>query len=116
MVRHTPVLVLSVMSEIQRADPNARRVALVIVGCGTAIGAALIELATRFRPDFEVWLRQDLDARLTPVATATTILTIGPLFGLASYLWLLGRRAVQADRFPPPGLRLLVFCRVLCWE
>lgn len=94
------------MSGIQKADPVARRTAMAIVGWGTVIGAILIGGGSRFRPEFEAWVRQDLDARFRIVIVSLMILTSGPALGLAVYLWRLGGRIVLAGRYPPPGLRL----------
>jgi len=95
------------MGETQRADPNARRIAVAIVACGTVVGVVLITVARRFRPEFETWLEQDLSARLTFVIMTLTSLTTGPVLGLAAYAWHLGRRVLNAERYPPPGLRLI---------
>jgi hypothetical protein len=79
---------------------------VAIVGCATVVGVVLITVARRFRLEFEAWLGQDLSTRLRLVVGALTILTSGPVLGLAGYLWHLGQRIVRAERYPPPGLRL----------
>jgi len=95
------------MGETQKADPHSRRAAVAIVGGGTIVGVILITVARRFRPEFEAWLKEDLSDRLIFVVVTMTILTTGPLLGLAAYVWHLGRRVLRAERYPPPGLRVI---------
>jgi hypothetical protein len=95
------------MSEIQKADPKARRVGLLILGGGTLLGVVLITITGKLRPDFEAWVKQDVGARLRMVVAALTLLTAGPALGVAGYLWRLGQRIVRAERYPPPGLRVV---------
>ena len=95
------------MTDIQKADPKARRTSLVIVGGGALLGVALIRLAGTLRPEFEAWVRQDMSFRPWMVMAVVTLLTAGPVLGLAGFLWRLGRRIVRAERYPPPGLAVL---------
>ena len=104
------------MNEIQRADPAARRMIGVVIGCGALAGAVLITLGTRFRPAFEAWVERDLPARLMVVVVALLILTSGPVLVLAAYFWRLGRRSIRNERSPPPGLRLLRDTPILTGE
>lgn len=101
------------MDETQRADPDARRTALTIVGWGAVAGVVVLGIAERLRPEFEAWLEQASSARLTIVSAGVTILVAGPLLGLAAYLLHLGQRIVSAERYPPPGLRRIRDTRVL---
>jgi len=93
--------------EIQKADSNARRMGVVIVVSGTVLGIALLSLAATCRPAFDAWVKQDVDARSRTVMIALTLVTAGPAFGMAVYLWHLGRRIVRVERYPPPGLRVV---------
>jgi hypothetical protein len=95
------------MSDIQRADPTIRRMVVVVLGAGIAIAAAILLIASRFRAPFEAWLVQDLRARTTVVFAALTIISAGPVLGMAGYLWRLGQRIARSGRYPPPGLRVL---------
>ena len=94
------------MRETQPADPDARRTILVIVGVATVAGALLIGAAMRFRPALESWLQQDPRGRLPMVVAVMMLLSAGPVLALSAYLWSLGRRAIRARRYPPPGLRV----------
>jgi hypothetical protein len=95
------------VAETRRSDPKARRAALVVAGGGTFVGVVLIAAARRFRPELGAWLMRDPGARIALVVAAVTAVTIGPLVGLAVYLWQLGGRTIRAGQYPPPGLRLL---------
>jgi hypothetical protein len=95
------------MAEIQKADPNVRRAGLGIVGAGAILGVLLMSIAASFRPDFEAWVRQDFTVRVRMVMMALTLLTAGPALGMAGYLWHLGNRIIRAERYPPPGLRVV---------
>lgn len=63
------------------------RQSLIVVAIGGAIGAVLIALALHYRLDFEVWVREDLRARVRLVMGVLTLLTSGPLLGMAVYCW-----------------------------
>jgi hypothetical protein len=71
------------MGETQGADPDARRISVVIIGCATVVGVVLIMDVRHFRPEFEDWLEQDFTARFRLVIAALTIITSGPVLGLA---------------------------------
>jgi hypothetical protein len=79
----------------------------VIVGCGMTVGIAVIVVASQLRPEFEAWVRQDLCARLKLVIAVLTLITVGPVLGLAGYCWHLGQRILRAAQYPPPGLRVV---------
>jgi hypothetical protein len=95
------------MGEIQRADPAALRLKLLVLGCAAVAGVVLISLACSFRPAFAAWAEEKPRARFRLVMEVAILLTSGPLFGLASYLWHFGRRIRRAERYPPPGFRVM---------
>ena len=95
------------MAEIQKADPRVQRTGLVIVGAGAILGVLLMSVAASLRPDFEAWVRQDLNVRVRMVIFALTLLTAGPALGMAGYFWHLGYRIIRTERYPPPGLRVV---------
>ena len=66
----------------------------MIVG-GAVIGAALLYIAQRFRPEFEVWLRQDPRERIRIVVIVFVALVL-PVLVLAGHLWRLAGRARRA--------------------
>jgi hypothetical protein len=95
------------MPDIQKADPAARRIAVLMMVCGTVVGALLLIAVDRLRPQLESWLRQDLRARAW--IGVALMAAVGPLpaLGVAAYLWHLGTRVARSGRYPPPGLRVL---------
>jgi hypothetical protein len=95
------------MGDVQRADPTTRRTVFVVLGAGVAIAAAILLVASRFRAPFEAWLVEDLRSRTLIVFAALTIVSAGPVLGMAGYLWRLGQRIANSGRYPPPGLRVL---------
>jgi hypothetical protein len=95
------------VGDIQKADPNARRAGLAIVGGGALLGFVLITIAGALRPAFEAWINQDVTVYLRIVIAMLTLLTTGPAVGMAGYLWRFGQRIVRAERYPPPGFRVM---------
>jgi len=68
-------------------DRRGMRGRILVIAAAAAIGAGLMMLATRSRPDFEVWLRQDIRGRSPLVVAAMIALTSGPLVPFSRYLW-----------------------------
>ena len=95
------------MSDIQRADPRARRAALLILVSATVAGGLILAIVTARRSDLEAWVLQDVTGRARVLAWGLTVLTAGPLAGMAVYYWRLGGRVVRARRFPLPGARVV---------
>jgi formate hydrogenlyase subunit 3/multisubunit Na+/H+ antiporter MnhD subunit len=98
------------VNEIQKADPEARRRAMLVVVFGAAIGALLIAGFGYFRGSLHEWLVSDpaeTAFRARVVICAAAFLLAAPLIAFAVYLWLLGVRVARARQFPPPGLRVV---------
>ena len=98
------------MSKIQKADPGARRKALLIVGLGIMIGALLIIGFERFRTPLLNWLLSKPEKLLYRVGLFcffSSVLGSAPLFGFSVYLWSLGGRVTRFKRFPLPGHRVV---------
>jgi len=104
------------MTDIRRADPPARRRALVLVAIAAVVGTLLIIVIDRYRVPLSEWLLADPDAahpRMTWVVRSLAVLLPMPLLGFALYLWSVGARTLQARMFPPPGLRVVRDIRVI---
>lgn len=100
----------SEMNEIQKADPTARRQAVLAVIFGAAVGGLLIAGFDHFHGPFREWLLSDpaetaRRARLAMYLAAFVL--SAPLIAFAVYLWLLGARVMRAQQFPPPGVRVI---------
>jgi hypothetical protein len=95
------------MPEIEKGDSRALGFALLILGAATVLGTGLFLAAGALGPAVGAWMRQDLDARLRLVTAVMMLLLAGPALGMGAYVWRLGRRTVRAQRYPPPGVRVL---------
>ena len=98
------------MNEIQKADPAARRQAVLLVIFGTAVGALLIAGFEHFREPFREWLLSEPaeTARRAKLAMYVSGFVVSaPVIAFAIYLWLLGARVLRAQQFPPPGFRVI---------
>lgn len=104
------------MREVQPADPRARRVALLVLAAGFVAGVALLWALEAGRPAVARWLREDparTAARARLLLAGLALATSGPALAAGVYLWRLGSRIVTAERFPPPGLRMVQDTMVL---
>ncbi len=98
------------MTEIQKADPWARRRAVITLVVVALIGGATLLLFEHFRPALEDWIGQDPAHRAPRVAVflaGFVALSSVPLLAFAVYLWRFGGRVVAAERFPPPGFAVV---------
>src|SRR5262245_46588670 len=103
---------LGVMAEkeIQKADPGARRRALLVLACAAAIGSLLIAGFEYFKGPFQEWLTSDpaeTAFRVRWAVCASTFLLVAPLVCAAVYFWRYGAKVLRAQRFPPPGVRVI---------
>jgi len=98
------------MNEIQKADPDARRRAILVVIFAAALGGLLISGFEHFREPFREWLVSDPaeTARRARLALSVSILVLSvPAIVFAIFLWLFGAKVLRAQQFPPPGFRVV---------
>ena len=98
------------MNEVQKADPAARRQAVLVIVFATATGALLIAGFEHFREPFREWLSSEPaeTARRAKLAVyVSAFILSAPVIAFAIYLWLLGARVLRAQQFPPPGFRVI---------
>ena len=91
------------MGEIQRANPVARRRAVLIVVTGLLLGGLAVFAFEFYRPLLEQWLLSDpeqLAQRLAAVVIFMVLITTVPLLAFAIYLWILGTRVRRQQRSP----------------
>ena len=96
------------MTEVRRADPAARRQAVVLVVLGAVVGALLILGFERYRTPLRDWLLSEpgeLGYRVRLVFFLSAAVLSAPLVAFAVYLWSLGAKVLRARQFPPPGYR-----------
>ncbi len=104
------------MTDVQKADPAARRQAMGFVVVGTLLGALLIGGLELYRAPLLEWLQSEpelLTHRLNLVFILAAVVGSAPLFALAVYLWSLGGRVMRAERFPLPGQRVIRNTRIV---
>ena len=106
------------MTQIQKADPGARTRALrytllVFVCCFILI---LLFLYNRDRLVDAIVDNLDMLLANSWLVLAVMLAVMSPVFVVGIYLLALGRRIAQAERFPPPGDRVLRDTRVMTGE
>jgi hypothetical protein len=98
------------MSEIQKADPDARRQAILVIVLGAALGGLLISGFENFREAFGEWLASEPaeTARRAKLAITLSVFVLSaPAIVAAIYFWLLGSKVLRGQQFPPPGFRVI---------
>ncbi len=98
------------MTAIRRADPAARRHAVLLVLVCALVGVLLIVSFERYRIPLRDWILADPETsahRVKSVFLLVAALVLAPLLTLAGYLWSLGARVLRAEEFPPPGYRVI---------
>ena len=98
------------MSQIQPADPSARRKTILLIAVATVVGALLILAFESYRPDLEKWFLEEpqrIREKLNWTLIAFAILSI-PLFLGAIYIWRIGQSVIESRRFPPPGMAVVI--------
>lgn len=102
--------------EVQKADPAARRKAILIVVIGALIGALLIGGIECYRDRLADWIGDAVIARHGRVRFLF-LLVVGmlsaPLVVFAVRLWSLGNKVRRAQQCPPPGYRLIRDTRII---
>ncbi len=98
------------MTNVRRADPAARRRAVLIIVVGALIGALLIVALERYLIPLRDGVLAEPGAaaqRVKFVFLLLAALLLAPSLGFAAYLWSLGGRVLEAREYPPPGLRVI---------
>jgi hypothetical protein len=98
------------MAEIHSADPRAQRAALAAVAIFFVSGALLLWGLNAGGPAVAHWLRDDpatMVGRARILLLGLALVMAGPPIAAGVYLWRFGRHVVAANRFPPPGARMV---------
>lgn len=98
------------MTEVQRADPAARRQTVRFVVLSALVGTVLIVGFERYRTPLRDWLLakpEELAHRAKLVFLLSAAVLSAPLLAFAFYLWSLGAKVLRARQFPPPGYRVV---------
>ncbi len=98
------------MAEVQAADPRARRAALIMLAIAFVAGTLLLWALNTSQSAVASWLREDparMVRRARWLLAGLAVVTSGPAIAAGAYLLRLGSRVIAAERFPPPGLRVV---------
>jgi hypothetical protein len=93
------------MGEIQRTDPGARRIAVVVVLVAGLLGSALLVATGGVGPDFEQWAAENVHYLVENswLAGLAVAVMMSPVAGFSIYLRRYGSDVVSNERFPLPG-------------
>ena len=98
------------MTSVRRAEPAARRQAVLIVVAAATLGGLLIVAVDRYSTPLRDWILADperMPSRLKIVFSIFAATASAPLLAFAAYLWSLGAKVVASRQFPPPGHRVV---------
>ncbi len=101
---------------MQHATPGAWRRVLMHLAIATLGGLVMLALLQAAQPAVIEWVLSDPDstrARAQLVLAVLAVLVLGPVVGMAIYMWRLGTRVEREERFPPEGLALVRDVRVM---
>jgi hypothetical protein len=106
------------MPEIQKADLNARRKAILIVLVGAVIGSALVMTVQLNRSRIGTWLfaHRGYFLEHPEVVALFFFVLMFPVLASAAYQWRFAARTIAARRFPPPGAQVVRNTTVLSGE
>lgn len=90
--------------EILRADPEARRRALIALAAVAAVAVVTVAWGL---PAAEEFLRRQPPAEAARIVTVLALAAFLPAIPLGYFVWRHGQRIVASGRFPPPGTRVI---------
>lgn len=92
-------------TKIQKADPAARRRAVIVVLVMLVLGASAIVAFENLMIDFESWAEHNIDYLLdhTYLIFLVFLIMLLPAFGAGVYLLVFANRVALTQRYPPPG-------------
>ena len=93
------------MTEIQPADPSARRRALMLYFVCVFVGLVLIAAFSMYEQALLDWLERNFELIVTyrVAVVLAALLLAAPLFLMSGHLWRYGNRCIDARRMPPSG-------------
>ncbi|MBL1142696.1 MAG: hypothetical protein HND53_11755 [Proteobacteria bacterium] len=91
------------MTEIQKADPTARKKALFIIIIGGSVGALFLFLCSIYKVDIYNWLDNNLEFLLDHSSYVLFVLFIlfSPLIIFSVYFYKFSLRIINDERMPP---------------
>jgi hypothetical protein len=95
------------MAEVERADPGARRFALVCLAVAAGLGTGTLVLLDSYRQSLLSWfVAREPGVQVTLIAIALLLLLM-PLLLMAGWVWRYGIRVLRDSRHPPLGVRVI---------
>lgn len=97
------------MSDIQKADPHARKWAIWIVIGGALFGTTIIAGYGYFERQIYGWIEDNLELLTAnpELPSLFGLVVVFPLLAFAIYLYVYGHRAARAKRIPAPGYAVI---------
>jgi hypothetical protein len=104
------------MSDTQKADPKARRRALLAVLVGTLVGASFILSFESYRAALQDWILSEpgqSSDKIKLVLLTVAVVLSAPLLVFGAYIWVLGARVTRAQQYPPPVMPVFRDTRIV---
>jgi len=98
--------------EIHRADPSARRNAIVIVVVAGIAGAAILHVLGESSEGLRSWIERDPQRAGGTLFALMALGFSAPLLGLSLWVRRFAAKVNRAGRYPPPDARLTRDTRV----
>lgn len=103
------------MVDIQKADPQARRKAIMNLIIGALVGTGLFFLLEYLVGNVNFWIQSNAVYLVEHhyIAFLAMLLLVSPILWLTIYLIRFTRQIIRTERFPPPGTPVIRDVRVL---
>lgn len=98
--------------EIHRADPRARRNAIIVVLVAGIAGAAILHAFGGSAEDLRAWVERDVERAGKTLFALMALGFSAPMLGLAFWVWRFAAQINRAGRYPPPAAKLTRDTRV----
>lgn len=103
------------MVDIQKADPQARRKAVLTLLAGALVGAGLFFLLEFFIGNANLWIESNAMLLIQHhyLSFLIMLLLVSPIIWLCIYLIRFAEKVINTQRFPPPATPVIRDVRVL---
>jgi hypothetical protein len=98
------------MAEMHHATPGAGKRLAMHIAIVAVTGVAIVTFSQAYQPQLLEWVTSDPSrtrGRAQMIVAVLGLVVVAPLIGLAVYVWRLGTRTLNEERFPPEGLIVL---------
>jgi hypothetical protein len=103
------------MVQIQKADPVARRKAIIGIALGLVIGCLLFLMLEWLLGNVNQWIERHAEFLVEHhyIAFLVMLVPVAPVIAFSGYLIIYAGRIVKSGRFPPPGTAVIRDVRVI---